>query len=150
MLLLIVIIIIVVIVIITLIVIVIIILTDLDAFTIDTNHDHPVELQDNVALTCVCDSVPNGITGCTSDSIIEYTWYKDDVEIPSASGMDKRTYNLPDNKRGDTAVYKCRITTSKYDGTTHAAALRKEASIQVNFLCKFYLKLVGNQVLIII
>merc|ERR1712072_1055548 len=76
------------------------------AYKVVANKPHPFEKLHSVELTCKCDSVPNAVTGCTSDTIKEYTWTKktkkDATGKEVAKGKQHRKFTTASKERKDT------------------------------------------------
>ena len=67
-------------------------------------------------------------TKATTDTVTGYEWYKENAVI---DGAVTNTYTLPDNKRGDSGGYACKITTAN-TGTSDRSVTRT-----VTFFCKY-------------
>ena len=92
--------------------------TDSDKPVVTTSKDSPVEGVDIVTLTC---------SPSTSDNVTGYVWYRNNVQIPSATNM---TYALPNNTRVDDGDYTCEVITYKVPRSPMSD------NLTITFLCK--------------
>ena len=94
---------------------------------VTTSKDSPVEGVDIVTLTC---------SPRTSDNVTGYVWYRNNVQIPSATNM---TYALLNNTRVDDGDYSCEVTTYK------APRSPKSDNLTVIFSCKMINSIVSQR-----
>ena len=92
--------------------------TDNDKPVVTASKDSPVEGVDIVTLTC---------SPSTSDNVTGYVWYRNNVQIPSATNM---TYALPKNARVDDGDYTCEVITYKVPTSPMSD------NLTMTFLCK--------------
>ena len=99
---------------------------DNDKPGLNTSNNSPVEGSDNVTLTC---------SSSTSDVVVRYIWYKNNITIPSARN---HTYPLPHNTRNDDGHYSCMVLTKNAGNSSISDR------VTVKFLCKALYFVVDN------
>ena len=99
---------------------------DNDRPGLNTSNNSPVEGSDNVTLTC---------SSSTSDVVVRYIWYKNNITIPSARN---HTYQLPNNARNDDGHYSCMVLTKNAGNSSISDR------VTVKFLCKALYFVVNN------
>ena len=62
----------------------------------------------------------------TSDSILNYTWFRDNVQL---TGQNARMFRLEDGNRSNSANYSCKVTTVEMLEAT-------SAHLTITYLCK--------------